>query len=76
MNIKILCFFIHAFPTCLLSQKKCQRNDSLFIYDNYINFIHAWGNSDQLIKATPGAIKVTPTAIKVTPFDGVTLFHL
>ena len=39
----------------------------IFIYDNYINFIHTWGNFDR-------PIKVTPSAIKVTPFDGVTLF--
>ena len=38
------------------------------IYDNYINFIHTWGNFDQLIKVTPSAIKVTSSAIKVTPF--------
>ena len=67
MNIKILCFFIHAFPTCLLSQKKCQRNDSLFIYDNYISFSHASGKFDRLIKATPGAIKVTPTCDQSYP---------
>ena len=46
----------------------------IFIYDNYINFIHTSGNFDRPIKVTPSAIKVTPSAIKVTPFDGVTLF--
>ena len=39
----------------------------LFIYDNYINFIHTWGNFDW-------PIKVTPSAIKVTPFDGTLVF--
>ena len=56
-------------PTCFLSQKRRQRNDSLFIYHNYINFIHTWGNFDR-------QIKVTPSAIKVTPFDEVILIGL
>ena len=59
---------MHSLP-CFSSQKRCQRNDTLFI-NNYINFIHAWGNFDRSIKVTPGVIKVTPSetpgAIKVT----------
>ena len=46
----------------------------LFIYDNYINFIHTWGNFDWPIKVTPSVITVTPSAIKVTPFDGTLVF--
>ena len=70
MNIKILCF-IHAFPHTFFvpKQRNCQRNNSLFIYDNHSNFVQTWGNFDQ-------PIKVIPSAIKVTPLDGVTLISL
>ena len=36
--------------------KRFQRYDSLFIYDNCINFIHTWGNFDQPIKVTLSVI--------------------
>ena len=80
MNIKYFAFYkkynIKHSPTCFSSQTRRQRNESLFIYNNYINFIHTWGNFDWPIKVTPSAIKVTSSAIKVTPFDGVTLISL
>ena len=77
INIKILCFFIHAFPHMFFDPKKMPKKwQFIFIYDNYINFIYTWDNFDQPIKVTPGIIKVTPSAIKVTPFDGVTLIGL
>ena len=60
--IKILCFFIQAFPM-FFDPKRRQRNDSLFLFTiaNYINFIYTWGNFDRPIKVIPSAIKVTPT---------------
>ena len=76
-NIKILCFFIHAFPHMFFIPKNMQKKwQFIFIYNNYIDFIYSWGNFDRLIKVTPSAIKVTLSAIKVTPFDGITLIGL
>ena len=77
INIKILCFFIHAFPQMFFDPKKTPKKwQFIFIYNNYINIIYTWGNFDQPIKVTPGTIKVTPSVIKVTPFDGKTLIGL
>ena len=57
INIQILCFFIHAFtllcPMFFIPKKMMPKKWQLiFIYDNYINFIHTWGNFDRLIKVT------------------------
>ena len=68
MNIKILFFYSHIAPHFSF-QKRCQKNDSLFIYNNYINFNHTWGNFDW-------PIKVTPSVIKVTQFDRETVISL
>ena len=72
INLKILCSFIHMrSTTSFSSQKRCEKRwQFIFIYNNYINFIHTWGNFDQLIKVTPSTIKVTPFV------GGVTLIGL
>ena len=64
-------------PTCFSSQKRCQRNDSLFLFMIIILTLFTLRVTfDWPIKVTPSVIKVTPSAIKVTPFDGVTLIGL
>ena len=77
INIKILCFFIHAFPHMFFVPKKTPKQcQFIFICNNYIKFIYTLGNFDRPIKVTSNAIKVTPSAIKVTLFDQVTLIGL
>ena len=79
LKIWTLKYFVFLFThstTCFSSQKRRQRNDGSLIYNNYISFIHTWGNYDWPIKVTPNVIKVTPSSIKVTPFDRVALISL
>ena len=74
--LKILVLFTDS-PTRFSSQKRQQRNNSLFLFTIIIfNFIKTWGNFDRLIKVTLSTIKVTPSAIKVTPFGEVILIGL